>query len=565
VVDIDKRHGGAESLRNLEREYGSMPVGPRVRTGGGGEHLFFAHPGQRVKSKVGLRPGVDIRGDGAYVVAAGSLHVSGKRYMWQHGKTPSKLPLPQMPDWVLKLTTQPTVQEHHSSKATGSNPIRDGQRNATLASLAGTMRNRGMSQESITAALLAENRSRCQPPLDDAEVERIAESISRYTPGVEQPTTTPLLKPEEAAYLERWKNNPISGSQAVSLFERFFEEYSILHEGLSFVLALWAIGTRVFDIFDCYPYLGITSPTKRCGKTRVGEILELLCARALLSVNVSDAALFRSIEADQPTVIVDEAESLRNKNSERSQSLLALLQSGHRKGASVIRCVGKNHEVKKFSVFCPKAILAIGTLPDTLLDRSILVPMRRRLQGEDIRRFRRRQVQEATWAFNLLVDGWLHPYRDQIAEAYGKQALDFLHDRDADIWEPLFAIASVAVPGRIVELKRIALQLSGEKSDLDTDNSRGIRLLADIRDIFASTKHAKLETADLIIKLENLPESCWSDFKAVVLARLLRPFGVSPRQVWIDGANRRGYDSADFTEAFAAYLPSPHPLEALEP
>jgi hypothetical protein len=297
----------------------------------------------------------------------------------------------------------------------------------------------------------------------------------------------------------------------------------------------------------------------------VGEILELLCARALLSVNVSDAALFRSIEADQPTVIVDEAESLRNKNSERSQSLLALLQSGHRKGASVIRCVGKNHEVKKFSVFCPKAILAIGTLPDTLLDRSILVPMRRRLQGEDIRRFRRRQVQELASAFNLLVDGWLHPCRDQIAEAYGKQELDFLHDRDADIWEPLFAIASVAAPGRIAELKRIALQLSGEKSDLDTDNSRGIRLLADVRDIFASTKHTKLETADLIIKLGNLPESCWPDLKPVALARLLRPFGVSPRQLWIDEANRRGYDLADFTEAFAAYLPPRQVLEALEP
>jgi hypothetical protein len=294
-------------------------------------------------------------------------------------------------------------------------------------------------------------------------------------------------------------------------------------------------------------------------------LLELLCARALLSVNVSEAALFRFIEADQPTVIVDEAENLRNKKSERSQYLLSLLQSGFRKGSFVIRCVGKGHDVKKFAVFCPKAILAIGTLPDTLLDRSILVPMRRRLRTEEIRRFRRRQATEATSAAAVLVDGWLSAHREQIAEVYGKQELDFLQDREADIWEPLFAIASVAVPGRIAELKRIALQMSREKSNLDTDNSRGIRLLADIRDIFASSKPTRLETADLIIKLENLPESCWTDLKPVVLARLLRPFGVSPRQLWIDEVNRRGYDSADFAEAFATYLPPRQTLEAIEP
>ncbi len=145
----------------------------------------------------------------------------------------------------------------------------------------------------------------------------------------------------------------------------FFRDYLILPTGISFVAALWSIGTFMFDEFDSFPYLSITSPVKRCGKTRFGELLELLSCRPIMSVNMSEAALFRSIDSDQPTIIIDEAESLRNRNSERSQSLLSILQAGFRKGASVPRCVGKSHDVEKFSVYCPKAILAIGNLPDT--------------------------------------------------------------------------------------------------------------------------------------------------------------------------------------------------------
>jgi hypothetical protein len=79
VLDVDPRHGGDASLRQLEMKHGPLPDGPRVRTGGGGEHLYFSHPGGTVKSVVGLLPGLDVRGDGGYVVGPGSNHSSGKR------------------------------------------------------------------------------------------------------------------------------------------------------------------------------------------------------------------------------------------------------------------------------------------------------------------------------------------------------------------------------------------------------------------------------------------------------------------------------------------------------
>ena len=83
VLDVDPRHGGAESLKTLEREHGSLPKTPTVITGGGGLHHYFVHPGKRVPNKVNVFPGIDIRGDGGFVVAPPSRHVSGEEYSWK--------------------------------------------------------------------------------------------------------------------------------------------------------------------------------------------------------------------------------------------------------------------------------------------------------------------------------------------------------------------------------------------------------------------------------------------------------------------------------------------------
>jgi Bifunctional DNA primase/polymerase, N-terminal/AAA domain/Primase C terminal 1 (PriCT-1) len=179
VLDIDPRHGGDKSLRELENKYGPMPDGPRVRTGGGGQHLYLSHPGNSIKSQVGLLPGVDVRGDGGCVVGVGSNHSSGKLYLWEGGKTPGKLLLPPMPSWLHALGNNgPAPQQQ-----TNIPIIPESQRNSTLTSLAGTMRNRGLSPAAIEAALLVENRLRCKPPLNDAEVSRISASIGRCAPG----------------------------------------------------------------------------------------------------------------------------------------------------------------------------------------------------------------------------------------------------------------------------------------------------------------------------------------------------------------------------------------------
>ena len=352
-----------------------------------------------------------------------------------------------------------------------------------------------------------------------------------------------------------WRAKPLRGIWTVSLAETLFQDYLILPPGIPFVASLWVIGTYIFEDFDCFPYLIVTSPVKRCGKTRCGEILELLCCRPLMSVNVSEAALFRYIDSEKPTVIIDEAESLRSRDSERSRYLLPILQAGFKQGAVVPRCVGRGHEVEKFSVYCPKAILAIGNLPDTLTDRSIVISMRRHLPNEHVERFRRRFASRQAEGVVSAIGSWAEAHKEQISKAYLKQNLDFLRDREADIWGPLLAIASIAVPARMEELKQIASRLSDQKAKMDVDDSQGLRLLADIRTTFSGTKRDAIPSVDLVDRLRRDAANHWGEeLTQTKLARLLRPFGISSQQVWVEERNFRGYRREDFKSAFERYL-----------
>ena len=371
----------------------------------------------------------------------------------------------------------------------------------------------------------------------------------------ETPVSTPIKGASEALPLSDWRAQPLRETWAVRLAESFFLDYLVLPSGIPFVASLWTIGTHVFEIFDCFPYFTITSPTKRCGKTRFAEILELLCARPLMSVNISEAGLFRSIAKEKPTVIIDEAEALRNKESERAQYLLSILQAGFRAGSYVLRCIGRDYDVEKFPVYCPKAILAIGNLPDTLMDRSVVISMRRHLHNEVVARFRRRLASEQAGGTVGTIVGWAETHKDEIAKAYLNQNLDFLKDREADIWEPLFAIASIAVPERLEELKQIAIHLSSEKAKSDVDDTQGPRLLEDMRTIFGKTRRPAISTTELIFKLKNEFDNHWGDdLTPVKFARILRPFGISSRQLWVNESNKHGYHVADFKSAFERYL-----------
>jgi Protein of unknown function (DUF3987)/Bifunctional DNA primase/polymerase, N-terminal/Primase C terminal 1 (PriCT-1) len=192
VVDVDPRNGGDESLESLILKHGQFPHTAEQMTGGGGRHIFFRYRGGSVPKTLAV--GVDLKGDGGYVVAAPSLHASGKRYEWD-GLAGAKAILnpAYFPAWLQKHISTIGIQAP-VDVAENEEKWAEGQRSNKLASVAGTMRRRGMLRESIEAALLKENRHRCDPPLAEAEVRRIAESVSSYKPAEEAPHPT---RPEE--------------------------------------------------------------------------------------------------------------------------------------------------------------------------------------------------------------------------------------------------------------------------------------------------------------------------------------------------------------------------------
>jgi hypothetical protein len=341
--------------------------------------------------------------------------------------------------------------------------------------------------------------------------------------------------------------------------EHHFTRYAALQSGVPLVLALWSVATWMFDRFDCFPYLAITSPTKRCGKTRVAELLELVTRNPQRTVGITPAALFHCIQEHKPTLIIDEAELMRSRD-ERAGALREILNAGYRKGQKVIRCArngGNYDKLQEFDTFAPKALVLIGDLPDTLADRSIPISMKRRT-AEQLERFRFGRVQQETQELRDKMHSWAEENQSLIQNWYEQHDISALRDREAEIWLPLFAICALIAPERLPELEAIALRFSNERSAAEPADL-SVKLLADIQTIFQAQTLTRLSTKELISKLTAIDDSFWSSFglDSRKLSRLLRPFGIQPKNLrLLENEVCKGYEKGQLEEVWKCYLPA---------
>lgn len=359
-------------------------------------------------------------------------------------------------------------------------------------------------------------------------------------------------------------SEPTAGtdSDAIGKPEGFIRRFCILPGAAYLPLALWTVATHVSAAFGAFPYIALTSPLKRCGKTRVLEVLELLCAKPLRITSASPASIFRLMK-DSPTLLLDEVEPLRNANpSESTQVILSILNAGHRRGATVTRCeaLGKDWEPVHFPVYGPKAFAAIGRLPDALTDRCICIPMQRKPASQTVARFLFARTPAEAEPLRNTIAAWAELRLDAVRESYESMSdLDFLEDREADLWMPLFAVCAVAAPDRIDELKRCARLLCGAKAANDAEDSQALKLLADVRRVWPDGEPHVL-TAVLLDALKRIPDSPWGEPGRELtprgLATMLRPFGPEPRQVRVNSGTAKGYLRATFEQTFSIYLPS---------
>src|SRR5262245_59510974 len=217
-----------------------------------------------------------------------------------------------------------------------------------------------------------------------------------------------------------------------------------LPDGGAEALALWIVFTYALNAFAVAPILALCSPLKRCGKTSTEELTAALAQRPLAAANITVAALYRTVEQFAPTLIVDEADTFLLTNL----GLRGIINSGHtRATAFVVRTVG--HEPRLFSTWGARMIALIGRLPSTLEDRAIVLPMRRRAPGETVERIRRDGLLRRLDPLRRRATRWVADHLAAL-QAADPAVPAALHDRQADNWRPLLAIADAAGGGGVI-------------------------------------------------------------------------------------------------------------------
>jgi Protein of unknown function (DUF3631) len=347
-------------------------------------------------------------------------------------------------------------------------------------------------------------------------------------------------------------------------------------------VTLYAAATHAAHRLQFGTRLVIRSPEKRCGKSRLLDILVSLVARPLPTVNISVAALVHSItEQAPPTLILDEADTVFGKGvkgDEKSEILRGMLNAGFGRGAPYLRWDMTARELEECPTFAMAILAGIGSMPDTIEDRAVVIPMRRKAPDEAADRYRLRRDKPDVDALGARLGKWVMPKSLEIADATPDMP-DGLNDRQEDAWEALIAVADLAGGNWPQWARDAARQLCGAAEDKAASQKR---LLADLREVFdARPGKDKLRTSVIISALCQIEEAPWSEFSrgdAITdrqLAGLLREYEVKPHDIaWQapvrdnegrrskdkDGATvterrtARGYFRADLADLWTRYL-----------
>ena len=414
---------------------------------------------------------------------------------------------------------------------------------------------------------------RWQARYDD--IPRAVSSAERLPRKTEEREPTPLLRADVPEPVPEVPRVPTSAEEGANILDEAFAylkrfvSYPSEHTSVAHVL--WCAHTHLVEAFESTGRLAFLSPEPESGKTRALEASEPLVARPISTVNASAAYLFRKAgdDAGPPTVLFDEIDTIFGAKAKEHEDIRGFINAGHRRGATYGRCVvhGSAVMTEEVPVYSAVAMAGLGWLPDTLLSRSIIIRMRRRLKTEKVEPFRQRiHVREgqaigrhlAVWAKSMLKD----------AEAARPEMPAGVEDRQADAWEPLLVVADLAGgdwPRRAREAAMALVAVARE-----TPVSLNLRLLEDLRTVFlnrlAAVEQAQphgLSTKTIVDDLCALEDSPWQTINKGErlspdqLSRRLRDYGVKRANLRLTPGVReqtKGYPIAPLADAWRRYL-----------
>jgi hypothetical protein len=361
----------------------------------------------------------------------------------------------------------------------------------------------------------------------------------------------------------------VDGAKLLAELRAAFTRYVVLPSPLAAdAVTLWTAATHAQPAWEHAPRLAVVSPLKRCGKSRLLDVVAETCHAPLITINATIAAVVRSIGADPPTLLVDEADTLwgTRKQADNNEDLRGLLNAGHQRNRPMLRWDVTSRTAEQLDTFAMALLAAIGELPDTIMDRAVVVRMRRRAPGEQVDPYRTRRDAPLLHDLRERLATWARAHLPELQQATPAMPLE---DRAADTWEPLIAIADLAGGDWPAQARDAAATMTQAEAQQEEDTAASVRLLADLRQIFTADDAEALYTSTILETLHQLEDAPWADWYGHPLttrdlARLLRPYQVESKNIREHGgAPRKGYVRADLQDAWARYVPL-HPLQPLQ-
>jgi hypothetical protein len=364
-------------------------------------------------------------------------------------------------------------------------------------------------------------------------------------------------KPKSHAHPSATKppdTEPIDTAELLDEIRTFVRRFVVLPtEETADLLALWVLHSHAFEASWATPYLRIVSAAPNSGKTLLMEVLAAITRRGWHAINPSVAVLYRQVDRQQPTLLLDEMD---NYPIDERRDALSVLNGGYKRGAKVDRCKD-NGDLEEFAVYCPKAFAGIDAraLVDTLLSRSITIRMERKVSTEKVDMWIAPLVEPEATRLRERCEAWA----DQHVEALTDHHPDLLGliNRAAEVWWALLSIAEHGGDDWTRRGREAAKELTTGGDDTD-DVSAQVQILLDVRAAFGHEQ--TIATATLLAKLNELDESPWGarrkgeGLDARGLAKMLRPFKIKPRSVRAEGGSK-GYHLDQFEDVFARHLP----------
>ncbi|QHC33611.1 DUF3631 domain-containing protein [Streptomyces sp. HF10] len=334
-------------------------------------------------------------------------------------------------------------------------------------------------------------------------------------------------------------------------------------------VTLWVAASHIQPALQHAPRLAVVGPTKGCGKSRVLDVLHETVHKPMMTVNTSPAVVFRIIGEEPPTLLVDEADTIFGPKAGDKEDLRGLLNAGHQRNRPAWRISGPEHKPTAFPTFAMAALAGIGDLPDTIIDRAVVLRMQKRKPGEKVAPFRSRQSVPELNALRDRLAAWLTPLRGAAHRLVPPMPVE---DRAADTWEPLVIVADLAGGHWPAQARAACLAMTRNEVVQDEQTTLKTRLLRDIRRVFEQHGDQEaLRSHDLLAALIQDAEAPWAEYgtkglNAYHLANLLRDFGISPaNHRFENGRQAKAYARNQFLDAWARYCPDPAAGEAAPP